>query len=80
MELFRIMENYKIEVKEDLLLLYKTIFFVEAVVLKLEPEYNIWDTIKPWMEKWKDRNLSVKAEIKRKIISFIECLANFYKL
>ena len=80
MELFRIMENYKIEVKEDLLLLYKTIFFVEAVVLKLEPEYNIWDTIKPWMEKWKDRNLSVKAEIKRKIISFIECLTNFYKL
>jgi ubiquinone biosynthesis protein len=63
MELFRIMEKYKIEIKEDLLLLYKTIFFVEAVVMKLNPNYNIWHTIKPWMEGWKNRHLGLEARI-----------------
>jgi ubiquinone biosynthesis protein len=63
MELFRIMEKYKIDIKEDLLLLYKTIFFVEAVVMKLNPNYNIWHTIKPWMEGWKRRHLGLQARI-----------------
>lgn len=62
-ELFRIMEKYNIEIKEDLLLLYKTIFFVEAVVMKIDPTYNIWQTIRPWMESWKKRNLGLKSHI-----------------
>ena len=62
-ELFRIMETYKIEIKEDLLLLYKTIFFVEAVVVKLNPHYNIWGVIKPWMHRWRIRHLGLKAQI-----------------
>jgi ubiquinone biosynthesis protein len=63
MELFKIMEKYQIEIKENLLLLYKTIFFVEAVVTKLNPEYNIWHTIKPWMYNWRDKNLSFVNQI-----------------
>lgn len=63
MELFKIMEKYNIEVKENLLLLYKTIFFVEAVVTKLNPQYDIWQTIKPWMYNWRDKNLNFKTQI-----------------
>jgi ubiquinone biosynthesis protein len=64
-ELFRIMEKYNINIKENLLLLYKTIFFVEAVVAKLNPEYNIWHTIKPWMHNWKNKNLGIVSKIKK---------------
>jgi ubiquinone biosynthesis protein len=74
MELFRIMEKYKIEIKEDLLLLYKTIFFVEAVVMKLNPNYNIWHTIKPWMEGWKNRHLGLEA----RIIDFAKKIKNIF--
>ena len=79
MELFRIMEIYKIEIKEDLLLLYKTIFFVEAVVAKLDSNYNIWLTIKPWMEGWKARNLGLKTEIKKVLEKSIDILINLLK-
>ena len=73
MELFRIMEKYKIEIKEDLLLLYKTIFFVEAVVMKIDPTYNIWQTIRPWMEAWKKRNLGIKSKLTKIVMNLLDC-------
>ena len=72
-ELFRIMEKYKIEIKEDLLLLYKTIFFVEAVVMKIDPIYNIWQTIRPWMENWKRRNLGIKSKLIKIVMNLLDC-------
>jgi predicted unusual protein kinase regulating ubiquinone biosynthesis (AarF/ABC1/UbiB family) len=55
---------------------YKTIFFVEAVVTKLDPNYNIWLSIKPWMEGWKRRNLGIKTEIKKALEKSINILIN----
>lgn len=72
MELFRIMEKYDMEIKENLLLLYKTIFFVEAVVMRLDPNFNIWLVIKPWMTSWKNRNLGIKAKILNTILQVFE--------
>ena len=74
MELFRIMEKYDIEVKENLLLLYKTIFFVEAVVMKLNSEFDIWDVIKPWMYNWKDKNLSFANQFTQKVKKLLNLL------
>ena len=68
------MEKYDIEVKENLLLLYKTIFFVEAVVMKLNPSFDIWLIIKPWMYKWKDKNLSISNQVIQKIRKIISLI------
>lgn len=80
MELFRVMEVYKIDIKEDLLLLYKTIFFVEAVVTRLHPSYNIWATIKPWMQDWRKKNLNLKTKVIKFISNFLQNFESFIKL
>lgn len=76
-ELFRIMEKYSIEIKEDLLLLYKTIFFVEAVVMKLDSSCNIWSIIKPWMKSWKARNMGLRSKVLRIMLDIQKIVLKF---
>lgn len=66
-QLFKITEDFGMEVQPQLLLLQKTIVVVEGVGHQLDPELNMWSLIEPWVKKWAIKNLSPEAKILRVI-------------
>ncbi len=64
-QLFKITEDFGMEVQPQLLLLQKTIVVVEGVGQQLDPEINMWQLIEPWIKKWAAKNLSPEAKALR---------------
>jgi ubiquinone biosynthesis protein len=64
-QLFKITEDFGMEVQPQLILLQKTIVVVEGVGHQLNPELNMWLLIEPWVKKWAVKNLSPEAKILR---------------
>lgn len=64
-QLFKITEDFGMEVQPQLLLLQKTIVVVEGVGHQLNPDLNMWVLLEPWMKKWAVKNLSPEAKILR---------------
>lgn len=70
-QLFKITEDFGMEVQPQLLLLQKTIVMVEGVGQQLDPEINMWELAEPWIKKWAGKNLSPEAKILRIAKHFI---------
>jgi len=51
-QLFEITEKFNMQTQIQLLLLQKTMFVVEGVARKLDPDANIWNISKPILENW----------------------------
>ncbi|WP_341764460.1 2-polyprenylphenol 6-hydroxylase [Candidatus Tisiphia endosymbiont of Beris chalybata] len=64
-QLFKITEDFGMEVQPQLLLLQKTIVVVEGVGQHLDPTINIWQLIEPWIKKWAAKNISFEAKMLR---------------
>ncbi|WP_375327504.1 2-polyprenylphenol 6-hydroxylase [Candidatus Tisiphia endosymbiont of Nemotelus uliginosus] len=64
-QLFKITEDFGMEVQPQLLLLQKTIVVVEGVGQQLDPTINIWQLIEPWIKKWAAKNISFEAKMLR---------------
>lgn len=50
--LFKTARHFHMEVQPQLILLQKTLLAVEGLGRELYPEINLWDTAKPFLEKW----------------------------
>jgi ubiquinone biosynthesis protein len=61
--LFKVSEDFDMEVQTQLLLLQKTMVMVEGLGIKLDPEVNLWRVAEPWIEDWAEKNLSWEARI-----------------
>lgn len=70
-QLFKITEDFGMEVQPQLLLLQKTIVVVEGVGQQLDGTINIWQLIEPWIKKWAAKNISPEAKILRIIKHFV---------
>ena len=51
-DLFKIMHKFNVFVPKHLLLLNKTILYVEDIVQQLAPSFKAFDIIEPWIKKW----------------------------
>ena len=75
-KLFKISEEYGIEIQPQLVSLQKTIVVVEGIGQSLDPEINMWQLAEPWIKKWAIKNLTPEAKIfrflKNKIEEFLE--------
>jgi ubiquinone biosynthesis protein len=65
LELFAVAEKFKMEVQPQLLLFQKTLFMVEGLGRELYPELNLFDTVKPFLEKFVRENYGLWALLKR---------------
>lgn len=65
LRLFQTAERFKMEVQPQLLLLQKTLFNIESLGRQLYPTLNLWDTAKPFLNKWlkKQRGISSLAKL-----------------
>ena len=50
--LFQTADQFNMEIQPQLLLLQKTLFSVESLVRQLYPDLDLWQTVKPFIERW----------------------------
>lgn len=62
--LFETAREFNMEIQPQLLLLQKTFLHIEGLGRQLYPQLNLWDTAKPYLERWLSEQLGLKALIK----------------
>ncbi|WP_410526167.1 2-polyprenylphenol 6-hydroxylase [Rickettsia endosymbiont of Orchestes rusci] len=70
--LFKITEDFGMEVQPQLLLLQKTLVMVEGIGQQLDENVNMWQLAEPWIKKWAAKNLSLEAKILRIVKHYID--------
>ncbi|AFB21387.1 2-polyprenylphenol 6-hydroxylase [Rickettsia canadensis] len=72
--LFKITEDFGMEVQPELLLLQKTLIMVEGIGRQLDSNINMWQLAEPWIKKWAVKNLSPEAKLLRLIKHYLTTL------
>jgi len=52
MRLFQTSRRFQVEIQPQLVLLQKTLLNIEGLGRDLDPELDLWNTAKPFLEKW----------------------------
>ena len=52
LRLFQTSRRFNVEIQPQLVLLQKTLFNVEGLGRQLDPELDLWNTAKPFLERW----------------------------
>lgn len=72
--LFKITEDFGMEVQPELLLLQKTLIMVEGIGRQLDGNVNMWQLAEPWIKKWVVKNLSPEAKLLRLVKHYLDSL------
>lgn len=63
LNLFNTARRFNMEVQPQLILLQKTLLYVEGLGRQLYPQLDLWDTAKPFLEKWMANQVGPQAVI-----------------
>ena len=58
LRLFEVSRRLNIEIQPQLVLLQKTLLNIEGLGRQLDPELDLWDTAKPFLERWMSDQLA----------------------
>lgn len=75
LQLFSVARRFDMEVQPQLVLLQKTLLNIEGLGRQLYPQLDLWNTAKPYMERWIKERFGPKGalrELKRQLPSWIE--------
>jgi len=61
MRLFQTGRRFNMEIQPQLILLQKTLLHVEGLGRKLYPELDLWESAKPYLEKWMKQQTGPRA-------------------
>jgi ubiquinone biosynthesis protein len=64
LDLFRVARRFNMPVQPQLVLLQKTILNIEGLGRQLYPDLDLWETAKPFLEKWMNEQIGPKAAIR----------------
>ncbi len=64
MDLFRVARRFDMPIQPQLVLLQKTILNIEGMGRQLYPQLDLWETAKPFLEKWMNRQVGPRAAIR----------------
>jgi ubiquinone biosynthesis protein len=81
--LFNTARRYNMKVQPQLVLLQKTLLYIEGLGRQLYPQLDLWDTAKPYLENWMKDQLSPKHfidELKTKAPFWLEKLPEIPEL
>ncbi|MCP4321814.1 MAG: ubiquinone biosynthesis regulatory protein kinase UbiB, partial [Alteromonadales bacterium] len=59
--LFNTARRFNMEVQPQLVLLQKTLLYIEGLGRQLYPQLDLWQTAKPFLENWVNEQMGVKA-------------------
>jgi ubiquinone biosynthesis protein len=63
LRLFETAREFNMEIQPQLLLLQKTLLHIEGLGRQLYPQLDLWDTAKPFLEKWLSEQMGTRALI-----------------
>ncbi|OIN93886.1 MAG: ubiquinone biosynthesis regulatory protein kinase UbiB, partial [Comamonadaceae bacterium CG1_02_60_18] len=63
MRLFQTSRRFQVEIQPQLVLLQKTLLNIEGLGRQLDPELDLWNTAKPFLEKWMVNQIGPKKLI-----------------
>ena len=61
--LFNTARRFNMEVQPQLVLLQKTLLYIEGLGRQLYPQLDLWQTAKPFLENWVKEQMGIKAVI-----------------
>jgi ubiquinone biosynthesis protein len=64
LRLFQTARRFKMEVQPQLVLLQKTLLNIEGLGRQLDPDLDLWQTAKPFLDRWMSEQVGVHALIK----------------
>ena len=62
--LFRVARRFEMEIQPQLVLLEKTLLYIEGLGRTLYPQLDLWETAKPYLEQWARKEYGPEAFIK----------------
>ncbi len=65
LRLFQTARRFNMEVQPQLVLLQKTLLHVEGLGRELYPDLDLWQTAKPYLERWMGEQVGVRSVLKR---------------
>jgi ubiquinone biosynthesis protein len=65
LRLFQTSRRFNIEVQPQLVLLQKTLLNIEGLGRELDPELDLWETAKPFLERWMAEQVGWRGFIER---------------
>ncbi|PKM38084.1 MAG: ubiquinone biosynthesis regulatory protein kinase UbiB [Gammaproteobacteria bacterium HGW-Gammaproteobacteria-10] len=77
LRLFQTARRFDMHVQPQLVLLQKTLLNIEGLGRQLYPELDLWQTAKPFLEKWFHERLGPKAKIQKALQQFPELAEQF---
>lgn len=61
LRLFQTARRFQMEVQPQLVLLQKTLLNIEGLGRQLDPELDLWETAKPFLDRWMSEQVGVRA-------------------
>lgn len=80
LNLFNVAREFNMEVQPQLVLLQKTLLYIEGLGRQVYPQLDLWQTAKPFLQDWLNEQVGVKAmmrEIKQRLPQYREHFAEF---
>ncbi|OQX08327.1 MAG: ubiquinone biosynthesis regulatory protein kinase UbiB [Thiothrix lacustris] len=76
LRLFQTARRFNMEVQPQLVLLQKTLLNIEGLGRQLYPDLDLWSTAKPFIERWMDEQVGVRALLNGAKINLPKFLEN----
>jgi ubiquinone biosynthesis protein len=64
LRLFQTARRFNMEIQPQLVLLQKTLLNIEGLGRQLDPELDLWETAKPFLDRWMDEQIGMRAMIR----------------
>ena len=65
LRLFQTSRRFNVEIQPQLVLLQKTLLNIEGLGRQLDPELDLWNTAKPFLERWMNEQIGWRGLIER---------------
>ena len=65
LNLFNVAREFNMQVQPQLVLLQKTLLYIEGLGRQLYPQLDLWDTAKPFLQNWLDEQVGMKALMRK---------------
>ena len=83
LRLFQTSRRFNVEIQPQLVLLQKTLLNVEGLGRQLDPELDLWNTAKPFLEQWMNRQVGwagLLDGLKREAPRYVQLLPELPRL
>lgn len=80
LNLFNVARAFNMEVQPQLVLLQKTLLYIEGLGRQIYPQLDLWQTAKPFLQTWLEEEMGVKAmfrQFKQRLPQFREHFVQF---